>query len=376
MLRYLTAGESHGPALTALVEGLPAGMPITAEYINIQLARRQAGYGRGGRMHIEKDEVQILSGVRAGLTLGSPVTLQVKNRDWENWQTIMHAQDADTSLKRVTVPRPGHGDLAGGIKYGHSDMRNILERASARETAARVAAGTMGRGLLEQLRVEILSQVTRIGEVTARVANLEDIRKIVPTSELGCADGEAESRMKAAIDIARDQGDTLGGVFEIIVTGLPIGLGSHVQWDRRLDGRLAGAVMSIQAIKGVEIGLGFAAAALPGSRVHDAIMPGDQGVTRPTNHAGGLEAGMTNGEPLIIRAAMKPIATLMKPLPSVDLTTGHQAPAAVERSDVCAVPAAAVVAEAVIAFELAAALLETYGGDTMSELVRRMQRGG
>lgn len=375
MLRYLTAGESHGPALTAVVEGLPAGLSVTAEYLNTQLARRQAGYGRGGRMHIEKDQVQILSGIRNGFTLGSPVTLQVANRDWENWQSIMHPEKADITQRQVTVPRPGHGDLTGGIKYGHSDLRNILERASARETAARVAACTLGRRLIEQLGCEVISQVTRIGDVIARTANLDEIKQRVPASELGCADEAAEKQMKMAIDRAREQGDTLGGVFEVIVTGLPTGLGSHVQWDRRLDGRLAGAVMSIQAIKGVEIGLGFAAAVLPGSRVHDAILPGDRGLTRPTNHAGGLEAGMTNGQPLVIRAAMKPIATLMQPLPSVDLTTGFAVPAAVERSDVCAVPAAAVVAEAVVAFELALAFLERYGGDTMDELKSRVQRG-
>ncbi|MGE5380636.1 MAG: chorismate synthase [Methylocystaceae bacterium] len=375
MLRYLTAGESHGLALTAVVEGLPAGLPVTAGYINKQLARRQMGYGRGGRMKIEKDEVKILSGVRAGLTLGSPVTLQVANRDWDNWQAIMGAETADTSLRQVTVPRPGHGDLAGSVKYGHRDMRNILERASARETAARVAACTLGRCLLEQIGCEVLSQVTRIGEVTARSADLDDIRIKVPQSELGCADPEAENHMKSLIDAARDNGDTLGGIFEIIVTGLPIGLGSHVQWDRRLDGRLAGAVMSIQAIKGVEIGLGFAVASLPGSRVHDAILPGERGLIRPTNHAGGLEAGITNGQPLVVRAAMKPIATLMRPLNSVDLTTGHQAPAATERSDICAVPAAAVVAEAVVAFELAIAVMEKYGGDSMDELTDRIKRG-
>lgn len=375
MLRYLTAGESHGPALTAVVEGLPAGLPVTAGYINTQLARRQMGYGRGGRMKIEKDEVKLLSGIRGSLTLGSPVTLQIANRDWDNWQSIMGAETADTSSRQVTVPRPGHGDLAGSIKYGHRDMRNILERASARETAARVAACTLGRCLLERLGCEVLSQVTRIGEVTARSTDLEDIRNLVPKSELGCADPEAENRMKGLIDTARNNGDTLGGVFEIIVIGLPIGLGSHVQWDRRLDGRLAGAVMSIQAIKGVEIGLGFAAASLPGSRVHDAILPGEGGLIRPTNHAGGLEAGITNGQPLVVRAAMKPIATLMQPLNSVDLTTGHQAPAAAERSDICAVPAAAVVAEAVVAFELAAAVMEKYGGDSMSELISRMQKG-
>lgn len=376
MLRYLTAGESHGPALNAIIEGMPAGLELSAEYINRQLARRQQGYGRGGRMQIEKDQAEILAGVRDGKTLGSPICLQIKNRDWSNWSAIMAAGPADTESRRVTVPRPGHGDLAGHIKYGHDDLRNILERASARETAARVAACTVGRRLIEQFGMKIYSHVIQIGAVQARSVELPEIIDRAPRSELFCADSQAETRMKQAIDRAREQGDSLGGVFEIIVCNVPVGLGSHVHWDRRLDGRLAGALMSIQAIKGVEIGLGFAAAGLPGSRVHDDIRGGESGFIRGSNHAGGLEAGMTNGQNLVLRAAMKPIATLYNPLTSVDLEIGEKALASVERSDICAVPAAAVVGEAVTAFELAVALLEKFGGDSIGEIQQRAQGDG
>ncbi|HWQ76921.1 MAG TPA: chorismate synthase [Syntrophomonas sp.] len=376
MLRYLTAGESHGPALNAIIEGMPAGLELSAEYINRQLARRQQGYGRGGRMQIEKDQAEILSGVRDGKTLGSPICLQMKNRDWSNWSEIMAAGQADIESRRVTVPRPGHGDLAGHIKYGHEDLRNILERASARETAARVAACTVGRRLIEQFGMKIYSHVIQIGDVQARSVELQEIIDLAPQSELFCADPEAETRMKQAIDQAREQGDSLGGIFEIIVSNVPVGLGSHVHWDRKLDGRLAGALMSIQAIKGVEIGLGFAAAGLPGSRVHDEIYGGKPDFKRGSNHAGGLEAGITNGQNLVLRAAMKPIATLYNPLTSVDLETGEKALASVERSDICAVPAAAVVGEAVTAFELAVALLEKFGGDSIGEIQRRTQGDG
>jgi len=371
MLRYLTAGESHGPALTAVVEGIPAGLELTADFINRQLARRQKGYGRGGRMKIETDQADILSGVRGGKTLGSPVTLQIKNHDWQNWSQIMASGEADLQSRRVSVPRPGHGDLAGHIKYGHDDLRNILERASARETAARVAACTVGRRLIEHFGMEIHSHVIQIGSIKVQPASLQEIIDRAPQSELFCADPEAEALMKQEIDQAREQGDSLGGIFEIIVCHVPVGLGSHVHWDRKLDGRLAAALMSIQAIKGVEIGLGFTAATLPGSQVHDEIFAGKDGFIRSSNHAGGLEAGMTNGQNLVLRAAMKPIATLYNPLRSINLESGQQAEAAVERSDICAVPAAAVVGEAVTAFEMAVAFVEKFGGDSISEIEQR-----
>ncbi len=373
MLRYLTAGESHGPALTAIVEGMPAGLELSAESINQQLARRQQGYGRGGRMQIETDKVELLSGVRGGKTLGSPISLQIKNKDWSNWSAIMASGEADLESRRVLVPRPGHGDLVGHIKYGHQDLRNILERASARETAARVAACTVGRRLIEHYGLEITSHVIQIGAVRAEAHELEYIRAHAPQSSLLCADAAAEAAMIAEIDQAKENGDSLGGIFEIIVSHVPVGLGSHVQWDRKLDGRLAGALMSIQAIKGVEMGLGFAAAGLPGSRVHDEIFADEAGFKRGSNNAGGLEAGMTNGQNLVLRAAMKPIATLYKPLRSVNLESGLEAQAAIERSDICAVPAAAVVGEAVVAFELAIAFMEKFGGDSIAEIDKRFK---
>ncbi len=374
LLRYLTAGESHGPALTAIVEGLPAGVPLTEEYINIQLARRQGGYGRGGRMKIEKDRVSITAGVRGGLTTGSPVCLVVENRDWANWSEIMSpGQNARLDERVVSKPRPGHADLAGAIKYNHTDMRNILERASARETAARVAAGTAGRALAENLGIVITGHVVRIGAAAAETAGLhpEEIQKRAARSELLCADQAAEAKMKEEIDRAGKEGDSLGGVFEVVVTGLPVGLGSHAQYDRRLDGRLAQAVMSIQAIKGVEIGIGFGAGELPGSQVHDELFYDEaRGFFRQTNRAGGLEGGITNGEPLVLRAVMKPIPTLYRPLKSVDFLSREPYEASVERSDVCAVPAAAVVSEAAVAFEIARAMLEKFGGDSLAEIKR------
>lgn len=374
MLRYLAAGESHGPELTAIIEGLPSGVPLTEEFINTQLARRQGGYGRGGRMQIEKDKVRLTAGVRGGLTTGAPVCLVVVNRDWENWSDVMSPhEDARTDLRMVTKPRPGHADLSGAIKYNHQDVRNILERASARETAVRVAATTVGRSLAEQFGIQITGHVIRIGNVTASTANmtLEEIKRNSDVSELMCADRDAGEMMKKEIDKAKQEGDSLGGVFEIVITGIPVGLGSHVQYDRRLDARLAQALMSIQAIKGVEIGVGFKAAELPGSQVHDELFyDPSRGFYRDTNRAGGIEGGITNGEPIIIRAAMKPIPTLYKPLRSVDLHTKEPYEASVERSDVCAVPAAAVVGESVIAFEIAKSLVEKFGGDSLTEMKR------
>lgn len=374
MLRYITAGESHGPSLTAIVEGLPAGIPLTSQYINTQLARRQGGYGRGGRMQIEKDTVQFTAGVRGGFTTGAPVCLVVANRDWANWsETMSPGPDAALNDRVVTKPRPGHADLAGAIKYNHQDVRNILERASARETAIRVASATTGRALCEQFGIKVIAHVVRIGKVGVEPSQLppEEIQEKAVQSELMCADSKAEALMKQEIDKAKQEGDSLGGIFEIVVTGLPIGLGSHAQYDRKLDGRLAQAVMSIQAIKGVEMGIGFKAGELPGSEVHDELFyaPG-RGFFRETNRAGGLEGGITNGEPLVMRAVMKPIPTLYKPLKSVDFLTKDPYEASIERSDVCAVPAAAVVGEAVVAFEIARALVEKFGGDSLMEMKR------
>ncbi|MFZ5651207.1 MAG: chorismate synthase [Bacillota bacterium] len=375
MIRFVTAGESHGPALTAVVENLPAGVPVTGEYINQQLKRRQGGYGRGGRMKIESDRVRFMAGVRGGLTLGSPVAMQVENRDWENWSEIMDpGPGAKTGLKVVTRPRPGHADLSGAIKYGHSDIRNVLERASARETAARVAVGALARRFLEELGVTVVGAVVSIGPVEAAVPDMPpgELSALLSRSELLCADPGAGEAMKAEIDRAREQGDSLGGVFEVRVYGLPPGIGSCSSWDSKLDGRIAGAMMSMQAIKGVEVGLGFTAARLPGSQVHDEIFHDNEaGFYRKTNRAGGIEGGMTNGGPVVVRCAMKPIPTLYKPLRSVDMVSKEPFEASVERSDVCAVPAACVVGEAVAAWEIARACLEKFGGDTMGEIKER-----
>lgn len=378
MLRFLTAGESHGPALTAIVEGMVSGLPIAEEYINTQLARRQGGYGRGGRMKIERDQVQFLSGVRGGFTTGSPITMQISNRDWTNWSEIMAVgPEAKLAERTVTRPRPGHADLAGAIKYNHQDIRNVLERSSARETAARVAVGTLARRLLEEMDITVIGFVRRIGSVeVALVEDLEpqELKVKIHNSQLLCPDNDAEADMIKEIDKAKEQGDSLGGVFEIHAYGLPIGLGSHVHWDRKLDSRLAGALMGIQAIKGVEIGLGFSAAALAGSQVHDEIFYSqDQGFYRRTNGAGGIEGGISNGEPVVLRAAMKPIPTLYKPLLSVDLSSKEPFAASVERSDVCAVPAACVVGEAVVAWELAVALADKFGGDSLGEIKERVK---
>ena len=376
MLRYLAAGESHGPCLTAIIEGLPAHVPIVTEEINQMLRRRQGGYGRGGRMKIEKDKVQITSGVRHGLTIGSPVTLTVANKDWENWSEIMSPDKVEEfQNKEIKRPRPGHADLPGGIKYGHRDMRNVLERSSARETAVRVAVGAVAKQLLDQLGVTVVSHVLQIG--SAKVTQSVEAVKMdqVLASPVYCTDSGAERKMLAAIDAAKEQGDSLGGIFAVHVSGMPTGIGSHVHWDRRLDGRLAQALMSLQAIKGVEVGLGFAAAALPGSQVHDEIAYDKKhGYYRRTNRAGGLEGGISNGEELIIKAAMKPIPTLMKPLGSVNIESKETVMADIERSDVCAVPAASVVGEALVAFELAKAVLEQFGGDNMAVIKERWQQ--
>ncbi|OPX84762.1 MAG: Chorismate synthase [Pelotomaculum sp. PtaB.Bin104] len=374
MLRYLTAGESHGPALTAIIEGMPSGIALNAEYINKQLARRQGGYGRGARMKIENDQVHFLSGVRGGQTLGSPITLQVTNEDWDNWSAVMSPeQGARLDERVVTRPRPGHADLAGAIKYGHRDIRNVLERSSARETAARVAVGSVARRLIDELRIQVAGRVIRIGSVEAGSdidwRSVEELTGALAGSQLLCSDPEAEKRMINAIDQARESGDTLGGIFQIRVYGVPAGLGSYVQWDRKLDGRLAAALMSIQAVKGVEIGLGFKAARQAGSLVQDEIFyEHKRGFFRRTNNAGGLEGGVTNGEVVVINAAMKPIPTLYQPLQSVDLITKEPMSASIERSDICAVPAACVIGEAVVAWELARACLEKCGGDTLAEL--------
>jgi chorismate synthase len=371
-LRYLTAGESHGSALITVIEGMPSGLKLTVEYINAQLARRQGGYGRGGRQKIEKDEVEILSGVRGGYTLGSPIGLKVENRDWAHWREMMTAgMEADLHSRAVTRPRPGHADLAGAQKYGHTDIRNVLERSSARETAARVAAGTVARRLLEELQIEVYGQVVGIGQVRIEAAEgpPDEIRKLVDDSPVYCADPAVNLAMTAAIDAAREAGDSLGGVFEVRVVGAPPGLGSFAHWDRRIDGRLARAVMSIQAIKGVEIGLGFAGSSLPGSMVQDEIYYApERGFYRQTNRAGGVEGGMTNGEPVVLRAAMKPIPTLRKALKSVDYVSKESVAAAYERSDICAVPAACVIAEAVVALEIAQACIDKFGGDSMDEI--------
>jgi chorismate synthase len=384
MLRYLTAGESHGPQLTAIIEGMPSGVPLLAEGINQELARRQQGYGRGDRMKIEKDQVEILSGVRWGKTLASPVTLVVKNRDWENWNQKMSPlpEFRDDALA-VTRPRPGHADLSGALKYNHTDLRNILERSSARETAVRVAVGAVAKALLRIFGVTVGGVVREVGGVVASAPDLpfDEIWCIAAQSPLFCCDAAAEQKMKQVIDDAKSSGDTLGGVVEVQVVGVPPGLGSYVQWDRKLDARLAMALMSIQAIKGVEVGIGFETARRPGSRVHDEIFR-DAGrlehgsasaYYRIDNNAGGIEGGMSNGEPIILRAAMKPIPTLYAPLRSVDMLTHEPFEAAVERSDTCAVPAALVVAEAVVAIEIANAFLEKFGGDSVREISRNYQ---
>lgn len=384
VLSFHTAGESHGRGLTALLEGVPAGLPLQMERdVDRELSRRQGGYGRGRRMQIESDRAELLSGVRLGETLGSPLSMIIWNRDWENWTTAMSHLPPDPegnpkALRPMYLPRPGHADLVGVLKYDRRDTRDILERASARETAARVACGAVAKRLLAEFGVTVGSWVRSIGNVRAEVSGAlpSDLNTASDESPVRTLDPDAATRMIAAIDQAREDGDTLGGTFEVVVRGLPVGLGSHVSWDRKLDGRLAGAMMSIQAIKGVEIGLGYEAAAREGSRVHDAIHRDDAdersgGFPRASNGAGGLEGGVTTGGPLVVSGAMKPISTLLKRrLPSVDLRDGSPAEAATERSDVCAVPAAAVVGEAMVALVLADAFLEKFGGDSVAEIRR------
>jgi chorismate synthase len=383
--RFHTAGESHGPALVAMVEGVPAGLSLQADRdIDPELRRRQGGYGRGGRMRIERDAIEFLAGVRLGETIGAPIAMLVRNRDWEHWRVPMAIEPPDPaavpddrSLRRVHLPRPGHADLVGVLKYDRDDARDILERASARETTARVAAGAVARRLLAEFGISVGSHVVMLGGVEAEVPETlpEDLNAAADASPVRTLDAAAEARMIEAIDAAKADGDTLGGVFEVVARGLPVGLGSHVAWDRKLDGRLAGALMSIQAMKGVEIGLGFEAARRRGSLVHDEIeadpaRAAEGGYRRTTNNAGGLEGGITSGQPLVVRVAMKPLSTLMKPLRSVDLRTGERADAVRERSDVVALPAAGVVGEAMVAIVLADALLEKFAGDSVAEMRR------
>jgi chorismate synthase len=378
--RFTTAGESHGRGLVGILEGIPAGLPVSAADVDVELKRRMGGYGRGARMKIESDRIEWLAGVRAGETLGSPIAMLIWNRDWEHWQDVM-APEADATpdpqgrRRQVTRPRPGHADLAGSLKYDRLDARDILERASARETVARVACGAICKKLLREFNIEIGSHVAELGGVVAQVGAqhaaplLGNINEIADQSPVRCLDKDAEAEMIARIDAAKAAGDTLGGIVEVMALGVPVGLGSHVSWDRKLDGRLAQALMSIPAVKGVELGLGFEAARRKGSEVHDEILPG---FARATNRAGGTEGGMTTGEPLVLRVAMKPISTLMSPLKTVDLKTGGPAQAQSERSDVTAVPAMGVIAEAMLAIVLTEALLEKFGGDALSELKRNV----
>jgi chorismate synthase len=399
MLRFTTAGESHGKALVTIVEGLPAGLPVSAEWVDRELARRMQGYGRGARMKIERDHIEWLSGVRAGETLGSPVAMLIPNRDWANWEDVMAYESSDPPgelrRRRVTRPRPGHADLAGLLKYDRLDGRDILERASARETTARVAAGALAKRLLHEFGVEIGSHVISLGGVLTesakgpRSAPLPwPLNEASDRSEVRVLDSAAEAEIIRRIDAAKKAGDTLGGEVEVVARGVVVGLGSHVSWDRKLDGRLAGMLMSIPAVKGVEIGMGFEAARRSGSEVHDPITGGEAGkrvsgkgrsvpnadprggFRRPTNNAGGLEGGITTGEPVVVKVAMKPIATLMSPLPTVDLASGEPAKAVSERSDVTAVPAMGVIAEALVGLVLADAMLEKFGGDSLAEMQR------
>ncbi|MFZ3578450.1 chorismate synthase [Virgibacillus sp. DJP39] len=376
-MRFLTAGESHGPQLTTIVEGLPAGMPLTSDDINQELASRQKGYGRGKRMQIEKDQATIAGGVRHGYTLGSPLALVVENNDWKHWTKIMGIEpieesEADEIKRKVTRPRPGHADLVGGIKYGHRDMRNVLERSSARETTVRVAAGAVAKKMLDLLGIKITAHVVEIGGVQANPAdynNIEELKNRTEQSPVRCFDEKAEVKMMEAIDEAKKNGDSIGGVVEVVVEGMPPGVGSYVHYDRKLDAKLAAAMVSINAFKGVEFGLGFEMARKPGSQVHDEIIWDDEnGYVRKTNRLGGFEGGMSTGMPIIVKGVMKPIPTLYKPLQSVDIDTKEPFTASIERSDSCAVPAASVVAEAVIAWELASSITDQFSSDRFDVL--------
>ncbi|WP_107841527.1 chorismate synthase [Metasolibacillus meyeri] len=379
-MRYLTAGESHGPQLTTIIEGLPSLLPLTAEEINHDLKRRQGGHGRGRRMQIETDTVEIVSGVRHGKTLGSPVALVVTNDDWKHWTKIMGAEplaedvDPDEIKRQISRPRPGHADLVGGMKYGHRDLRNVLERSSARETTVRVAAGSVAKALLRELGISIVAHVTEIAGVKADISLLEgktadEIRTVVEADACYCVDPVASEKMVEIIDATKKAGDSIGGVVEVIVEGLPAGIGSYVHYDRKLDGKLAAAMLSINAFKGVEFGIGFEAARLPGSQVHDEILwDEEKGYTRATNRLGGLEGGMSTGMPIVVRGVMKPIPTLYKPLQSVDIETKEPFKASVERSDSCAVPAASIVAEHVIAWEIAKVIVEQFHSDQLPQL--------
>ena len=377
-LRVLTAGESHGPALTVIVEGLPAGVPVDRAKVDADLARRQGGYGRGGRMKIEKDQVEVLSGVRHGKTLGSPVALLVRNRDHENWKDVMSPDPQPpeaTERRALKYPRPGHADLAGALKYLTTDLRNVLERASARETTMRVAAGALARALLEAVGIEVRSHVLRIGSAAAPDATVDwDALAAVEESPVRCVDGAAGLAMIATIDAAKKAGDTVGGVFEVVARGVPYGLGSFGQWDRKLDGRLAQALMSIHAVKAVAVGDGFRAGDTPGSTFHDEILyEEERGIVRGSNRAGGLEGGVTNGEMVRVQAVIKPIPTLVMPLRSIDMKTKEPKAASVERSDTCVVPAAGVVGEAMVSWVLADALLEKFGGDSLAEVAAHVE---
>lgn len=381
-MRYLTAGESHGPQLTAIIEGLPAQLPLTADMINKELKRRQGGHGRGRRMQIEKDTVEIVSGVRHGKTLGSPVALVVKNDDWKHWTNIMGIEpieDEDEVKRQLTRPRPGHADLNGGMKYGHRDLRNVLERSSARETTVRVAVGAVAKQLLAELGIKMVSHVTEIGGIqvdptTYTGKTVDEIREIVENDAVYCADPSKTKEMTDLIDVTKKNGDSIGGTVEVIVEGMPAGIGSYVHYDRKLDAKIAASIMSINAFKGVEFGLGFEMARRPGSEVHDEILWNEQdGYTRRTNNLGGFEGGMSTGMPIVVRGVMKPIPTLYKPLQSVDIETKEPFQASIERSDSCAVPAASIVAEHVVAFEIANALLEQFDADQMPRLKENIE---
>ncbi|MGT2925208.1 chorismate synthase [Streptococcus caviae] len=380
-MRYFTAGESHGPRLTAIIEGVPAGLPLTADYINAELKRRQGGYGRGGRMKIESDQVEITSGVRHGLTMGSPITLNVSNRDFKNWTEVMSAADIEEkkkSIRKLTKPRPGHADLVGGMKYRFSDLRNSLERSSARETTMRVAVGAVAKRLLEEIGMDVASHVVVFGGIEVDVPEnltVAEIKKRARQSEVSIVNQEREQEIKDYIDRIKKEGNTIGGVIETVVGGVPVGLGSYVQWDRKLDAKIAQGVVSINAFKGVEFGLGFKDGYLKGSDVMDEIVwSQEDGYTRKTNNLGGFEGGMTNGQPIVVRGVMKPIPTLYKPLMSVDTETHEPYKASVERSDPTAVPAAAVVMESVVATVLATEVLDKFSSDNLEELKEAVQR--